>query len=225
MCEHAKVWQDKILSSISNTFPLEKEAIRFWKQWIFEWQSGFEHHLLPPFCEGREFRNIRSDEKVLGTWISEQRLFPVGRQSQVLSVFGIKFLMPLTVLKPQTKMSRTLAWLYEMNRKLKYIGVEVWLLHVYLTYFSQIQQSIYFRVMNLTMAQLFVWLREWLSCARKWLSRNAIACLFMFKNVNEHGYHYENVCLFAHLTVRLVLMIWMFTQLKVCFLPMNDHRR
>ena len=29
-----------------------------------------------------------------------------------------------------------------MNRKPQYIGVEVWLLHVYLTYFSEIQQSI-----------------------------------------------------------------------------------
>ena len=48
-----------------------------------------------------------------------------------------------------------------------------------------------------------------------WLSRDAIACLFMFKNVNEHAYH-ENVCLFAYLTVRLVLMIWMIMQMKVC---------
>ena len=30
------------------------------------------------------------------------------------------------------------------------------------------------------------------------MSRDAIACLVVFKNVNEHGYH-ENVCLFAHL--------------------------
>ena len=29
---------------------------------------------------------------------------------------------------------------YEMNRKLQYIGVEVWLLHVYLTYFSEIHK-------------------------------------------------------------------------------------
>ena len=47
--------------------------------------------------------------------------------------------------------------------------------------------KIYFRVINLIKAQLFVWLREWLSCVRKWLSRDAIACLFMFKNVNEQA--------------------------------------
>ena len=29
----------------------------------------------------------------------------------------------------------------------------------------------------------------------------------------------------SYLTVRLVLMIWMITKMKVCFLPMNDHRR
>ena len=52
---------------------------------------------------------------------------------------------------------------YEMNRKLQYIGVEVWLLHVYLTYFSEIQQSmllkIHFRVVKLIKAQLIVWPR------------------------------------------------------------------
>ena len=36
--------------------------------------------------------------------------------------------------------------------------------------------------------------------------QDPIACLFMFKNVKEHAYH-ENVCLFAHLPVRLMLMI------------------
>ena len=38
----------------------------------------------------------------------------------------------------------------------------------------------------------------------------------VFKKVNEHCYH-ENVCLFAHLTVRLMLMIWMNMQMKVCY--------
>ena len=47
----------------------------------------------------------------------------------------------------------------------------------------------------------------------KMVVQDAIACLFMFKNVNEHDSH-ENVCLFAHLTIWLVLMI---TQMNVCF--------
>ena len=44
----------------------------------------------------------------------------------------------------------------------------------------------------------------------------------MFKNDDERDHH-EKVCLFAHLTVRMMLMTGWSRKWKFVFSPMNDH--
>ena len=133
----------------------------------------FGHHAVFP----RSFP-LECISLLCGIWLSTGSLQEYPRQTgnllhRLLTILwrcssGILFLggIPYAILHKLNFSACRMEYVlhrYEVNRKLQYIGVEVWLLHVYLTYFSEIQQSmllkIHFRVMKLIKAQLIVWPR------------------------------------------------------------------